>query len=99
VPSTRVWAPYPNTTPEGRTALASGRIYHLYPTVRGEQRLAARSLETGVLEYDVAVPWLDYGSAVDAVSAESGEMFIVANQSLFVIEGATGQLKKTIVTL
>jgi hypothetical protein len=79
-----------NVSPNEWTAIAHGRFFNLYQPVAGEYRIAGRDAQTGALLYDAAVPPLQDGSVIGAVTAEGDDVLIVANESLIVIDGKTG---------
>lgn len=80
-------------SPEEWTAVADGRVYHLYQHTSGGFRISARDAKAGAVLYDVEVASLDEGSVVGELTADGDEAFIVANESLFVLDGATGNTK------
>lgn len=81
-----------NVSPNAWTALAHGRVLHLYQPTGGLFRIAGRDVKTGALIFDSPVPGLVDGSLIGAFTAEAEDAFIVANESLVVIDGRTGQV-------
>jgi hypothetical protein len=96
VPSSRRWLPYPNTAPEGHTALAMRRILHVYPLALGGHRITARALDTGDVLYDAPLPGLDYGTRISSMTADGDDVFLVANGVLVVVDARTGQIRRRI---
>ena len=82
------------TTPNAWTALAHGRVLHLYQESGGGYRIAGRDVNSGALAFDSAVPGLGDGALIGAFTAEGEDAFVVANESLFVLDGRTGQIVK-----
>jgi hypothetical protein len=81
-----------NVSPNAWTVLAHGRVLHLYQPAAGLFRIAGRDVKTGTLIFDSPVPGLADGSLIGAFTAEAEDAFIVANESVFVIDGRTGQV-------
>jgi hypothetical protein len=81
-------------SPNDWTALGHGRLYHLYQEASGDFRIAGRDTKSGALDYDLAVPRLGDGSVVGAFTADAEDVFIVANESLIVVDGNTGVVRR-----
>ena len=83
-----------SSSPNEWTALGHGRLLHLYQHPSGDYHLATRDAKTGVLAYDVPVPALHDGSVVGAVMADGDDVFVVADESLVVIDARTGAVSR-----
>ncbi|MFO0737133.1 MAG: hypothetical protein U0270_14690 [Labilithrix sp.] len=92
----RNWKPWPNTVPEGKVALATDRILYSYVMPDGRQRITARDRKTGRLLYDEPIGGVGYGSDLGEFTADGDEAFLVANQSLIVLDASDGRIKKRI---
>jgi hypothetical protein len=95
VPRTQTERPTSSVTPNDWTALANGRLVHVYQSIAGPYRMSAHETRGGTLAYDVALP-LEYGSIVDGLIADGDDVFLVSKGSLFVLEGRTGAVARRI---
>jgi hypothetical protein len=88
--------PDPLPSADAWTVLDDDRLLHLYHEKSAVYRLAARRAYDGALLYDVVLPPIPDGSAIDGVSADAGELFVVANESILVVDAASGAITRRI---
>lgn len=92
--------PWPADTLEhdqkGMLATDADAIYYVYPAIKGDYRLTARTLATGALRYDVAIEGLQGDEAVDSLAVDGDTLFLVNRSDLYVLDTATGVVRRVI---
>jgi hypothetical protein len=80
----------------GLFAFANKRVFYLYSAADGNEHVSAIGFDHGDALYDVAIPGIEYGSTIGHFNADGDELFITANDALFVLDAKNGSAKKRI---